>query len=204
MQNFLRLSEEKQNKIIDAALRSFGANGYKKTSISDIAAAAGISKAMIFHYFGTKKALYFYLIDLSSNILIKEINKSFDKKVPDFFDRISLATDSKILAIKKHPAILSFLNSMYFERDDIVKADIQTLLAKGEGFRNRIAFEGMDASKFKDGIDPKLVLKMLTWLVEGYIAKVPNKEGYDIEVLRKEFGECIDLFKNNFYREEYL
>jgi AcrR family transcriptional regulator len=60
MEKFFNLSTEKQQKIVDAALASFGANGYKKTSIRDIAAEAGISKAMIFHYFGTKKQLYLY------------------------------------------------------------------------------------------------------------------------------------------------
>lgn len=55
LERFFRLSEEKQNSIIDAALKAFGINGYKKTSVSDIAAEAGISKAMVFHYFGTKR-----------------------------------------------------------------------------------------------------------------------------------------------------
>ena len=45
MENFLNLPEEKQNTILDAAFAAFGANGYKKASIADIAAAAGISKA---------------------------------------------------------------------------------------------------------------------------------------------------------------
>jgi len=60
--------------ITDAALKSFGTNGYKKSSISDIATGAGISKAMIFHYFGTKKALYLYLMDLCGNMLMNEMN----------------------------------------------------------------------------------------------------------------------------------
>lgn len=56
MEKFLSLPMEKRNLIIDAALKSFGLHGYKKASISDIASSAGISKAMMFHYFGTKKS----------------------------------------------------------------------------------------------------------------------------------------------------
>jgi len=55
LDKFFSLPNEKQKIIIDAALRTFGANGYKKASTNDIAFAAGVSKAMIFHYFGTKK-----------------------------------------------------------------------------------------------------------------------------------------------------
>jgi AcrR family transcriptional regulator len=204
LEKFLSLPAEKQNIIIDAALTSFGANGYKKASVSDIATAAGISKAMVFHYFGTKKALYLYLIDLCGNILMNEFNEKFDSGITDFFERIKLATSIKISVMKKHPAIFSFLNSMYFENDNEVKMDIEAILAKGEGFRNKIALNGMDSSRFKDGIDPKLVMKMLVWFAEGFVSELPNRAGYDIEVICKDFDECINVFKNNFYKEEFI
>jgi len=63
MEKFLNLPMEKQNSIIDAALKTFAVHGYKKTSISDISSSAGISKAMVFYYFGTKKELYLYLVN---------------------------------------------------------------------------------------------------------------------------------------------
>ena len=109
MEKFLKLTGEKQNIIIDAAIKSFGTNGYKKSSISDIASAAGISKAMIFHYFGTKKALYIYLMELCGNMLMNEFNEKFDNTITDFFGRILIATNIKISVMKKHPEILSFL-----------------------------------------------------------------------------------------------
>jgi len=206
LEKFLSLSVEKQNIIIDAALTCFGTNGYKKTSISDIAAAAGVSKALIFHYFSTKKALYLYLIELCGNILKNEINEKLDNSVTDFFDRIKLLTNIKISAMKKHPAMLSFLNSVYFENDDEVKDDLGVILAnsKGENLRSKIAFDDMDTSKFKDGIDPKLVVKIITWLVEGHISELTGKTELDLDALSKEFYECINLFKNNFYKEKYL
>lgn len=204
MEKFISLPLEKQNMIIDAALMSFGTNSYKKSSVSDIAAAAGISKAMIFHYFGTKKALYLYLIDLCGNILMNEVNERFDNNVTDFFDRIKLAADIEISVIKKHPAILSFLNNVYFENDEAVKKDVKAMLAKGEGFRSKIAYDGMDALKFKDGIDPILVTKMLTWFAEGFVSGLQSSAGLDIDDLCKEFYDCLNLLKNNFYKEEYL
>lgn len=205
MDNFLSLPIEKQNTVIDAALTCFGANGYKKTSVSDIAAAAGISKALVFHYFGTKKALYLYLIDLSARIIMKELAEKFEDTVTDFFDRIRLATSIEISVMKRHPAMLSFLDGAYFENDDEVKEDIKAILenSEGENMRSRIAFEGTDTSKFKDGVDPKLVMKMLTLLAEGYLSKMP-RNAININALCDEFDEYINLLKRNFYKEEYL
>ena len=162
MEKFSSLPVEKQNIIVDAAITCFGANGYKKTSVSDIAAAAGVSKALVFHYVGTKKALYLYLIDLCTHTIMNEVREKFDTAVSDFFDRIKLATNIEISVMKKHPAILSFLDSVYFENDDEVKADVQAILenSEGESLRNRVAFEGTDTSKFKDDVDPKLIMKI--------------------------------------------
>ena len=206
MEKFLNLPTEKQNIIIDAALTSFGANGYKKTSIKDIASAAGISKAMIFHYFGTKKALYLYLINLCGSIFKNEMDEKFDNGITDFFDRIMLATRIEISIMKKHPSIFSFLISAYFENDGEVKADKDAILSNSEGedFRRKIAFKGMDASKFKDGIDPKLVMKMLTLLGYGCINIASSKVKVNFDSLCKEFEECINLLKNNLYKKEYL
>lgn len=205
MEKFSSLPVEKQNIIIDAALVCFGTNGYKKASVSDIAIAAGVSKALVFHYFGTKKSLYLYLINLCTHIFMNEINEKFDNAVTDFFDRIKLAAGIEISVMKKHPAILSFLDSVYFENDDEVKSDIKAILAdsEGENLRNKVAFEGIDASKFKDDIDPKLVMKMLALLTDGYLCKMP-KTGIDLDALCEEFDEYIDLFKRNFYKEKNL
>lgn len=206
LEKFLSLPEEKQNTIIDAALSAFAANGYKKTSVSDIASAAGISKAMIFHYFGTKKALYLYLIGLCGDILIEEINSKFDSSVTDFFDRIMQATTIKIAAMKKHTAIPLFLESAFFENDPEVKEDIQLSFSSGksESFRARIVLEGMDASKFKDGIDPKLVMNLLVCLGYGFTNMLKSGAELNYDALCKEFGDYLRLLKANFYREECL
>ncbi|MDL2293402.1 TetR/AcrR family transcriptional regulator [Ruminococcaceae bacterium OttesenSCG-928-D13] len=50
-----KLPEEKRHQILLAAFSCFGNGGYRKASIADIAKTAGISKASVFQYFGTKK-----------------------------------------------------------------------------------------------------------------------------------------------------
>ena len=207
MESFLRLTGEKQNIIIDAALKAFGTNGYKKTSISDISTTAEISKAMIFHYFGTKKALYIYLMELCGNMLMNEFDEKFDNRVTDFFGRILSATNIKISVMKKHPEILSFLTSMYVENDKEVKEEIKANLKKGEVFRSKVTVDSIDYSKFKDGIDRVFIMKIFGWLTEGYLSQLSSKFDIDSEALYNEFNEfnkCIELFKSNFYKEEYL
>ncbi|MDD7793337.1 TetR/AcrR family transcriptional regulator [Clostridium sp. 'White wine YQ'] len=204
MEKFKNLPKEKQDVIINAALKAFGTNGYKKTSVSDVASAAGISKAMVFHYFGTKKALYLYLLELCGTIITNEVINRFDNSVTDFFERIKMATEIELSAMKQYPPIPTFLTSMYFEEDDEVKDVIKAGIAQGEGFREKIAFDGMDVSKFKDTIDLKIVMKLLYWMTDGFMKQFSGKTDVDFEGICNEFYDCMEMLKKNFYKEEYL
>jgi TetR/AcrR family transcriptional regulator len=109
----------KQNLIIDAALKTFAMHGYKKTSISDIASTAGISKAMVFHYFGTKKELYLYLVNTCVDSINTEVVEKFDDSITDLFDRILHTSKLELTLMEKHPNVPSFIHSAYFENDVI-------------------------------------------------------------------------------------
>src|SRR5690554_2789846 len=174
---------EKQNIIIDAALKIFAKHGYKKTSISDIANAAGISKAMVFHYFGTKKELYLYLVNTCVDNISTEVVKKFDDNITDLFDRILYASRLKIALMEKHPNVPSFIQSAYFETDDEVKEEIRTIFSKDDGktIGKKITFESADLSKFKDDVDPNLVMNMIDWIAEGYMSKIKDAEETDYE-----------------------
>ncbi len=47
-----------RNEIVATARRLFAESGYDKTSVRDIAAAAGVDPALIRHYFGSKAELF--------------------------------------------------------------------------------------------------------------------------------------------------
>lgn len=202
MEKFLNLSIEKQNLIIDAALKIFAVHGYKKTSISDIAGSAGISKAMVFHYFGTKKELYLYLVNTCVKSISIEVIEKFDDSITDLFDRILYTSKLKLSLMEKHPYVSSFIQSAYFENDDEVKEELKTIFSKSDGrtLGKKITFEGADFSKFKDDIDPNLVMNMIDWISEGYMSKMADIGESDFDELYKMFEECLKLFKRNFYK----
>ncbi len=208
MEVFTSLPVEKQARIVNAALLVFGTNGYKKASINDIAMAAGISKAMVFHYFGTKKELYIYLVSMCGHFLedafVQALPEIISEKHSDFFERVRLSTEIKTTLLKKHPAILSFVNTMYNETNPEVRPSINEMLANSEGLRKQVAVSGVDIHKFKDGVKPEIVMRILTWMSEGYISEFPVNPQYDIDALVQMFYECMDIMKRNFYKEEYI
>lgn len=49
-----RKRQETRTRIVDVAVKLFGAQGYEATTVDAIAVAAGISRRTFFHYFGSK------------------------------------------------------------------------------------------------------------------------------------------------------
>ncbi|CDZ28231.1 HTH-type transcriptional regulator RutR [Neorhizobium galegae] len=58
-----RIQEEKEERILEAALDVFSQNGFRGATIDQIAEAAGMSKPNLLYYFRTKEAIHRQLID---------------------------------------------------------------------------------------------------------------------------------------------
>ena len=58
-----RIQEEKEERILEAALDVFSVSGFRGTTIDQIADAAGMSKPNLLYYFRTKDAVHRHLID---------------------------------------------------------------------------------------------------------------------------------------------
>lgn len=202
MENFFKLRAEKQEHIINAALTIFGNCGYKKASIADIAKEAGISKSMVMYYFGSKKNLYSYLVELCSKTFVTIMGKHFDENITDFFHRLRILTDIKISVMKRHPAMLAFFSNMFYETDPEVADAIQQFTENSEDLQEVLIFEGMDVSKFKDDIDAKLLEKFIIWASVGCINDLPkNATPDELDAFINDFYKCFDWMKKYFYKE---
>lgn len=69
-----QIRKKSKEQILDAALALFAGNGYHKTSISQVAARAGVSKGLIYNYFESK------------DDLLREIITSALEQGDDFID----------------------------------------------------------------------------------------------------------------------
>ena len=53
--------EKKKREIIDAAIRVFSRQGYRRTKINDIAGEAGVGKGTVYEYFKSKEDLFLHM-----------------------------------------------------------------------------------------------------------------------------------------------
>ena len=64
-----------ESQILDIASAQFGTLGFAATSVAAIAEQAGISKPLIYNYFGSKEGLYEACLDRGGAIVAEEIER---------------------------------------------------------------------------------------------------------------------------------
>src|ERR1700690_4142023 len=55
--------EDRHRQLLDIAIQSFAQKGFAGTKTKDIAAAAGVSEAILFRHFASKEDLYHAILD---------------------------------------------------------------------------------------------------------------------------------------------
>jgi AcrR family transcriptional regulator len=63
---------DRETQILDIASEQFGTHGFAATSVAAIAERAGISKPLIYNYFGSKEGLYEACLDRGGALLADE------------------------------------------------------------------------------------------------------------------------------------
>src|SRR5574341_76499 len=56
-------AERTRQRILDAAALCFAGSGFSKTTVEAIAAGAGVSKALVYHHFRAKEAIFEELLE---------------------------------------------------------------------------------------------------------------------------------------------
>lgn len=65
--------DSRRAQLLDLGLQLFGTRAYDEVSIDDIAAAANVSKGLLYHYFGSKRAFYVAVVTDAARRLLEAL-----------------------------------------------------------------------------------------------------------------------------------
>jgi AcrR family transcriptional regulator len=74
-------SERRRQQLLDLGVQLFANKPYDEVVIEDLAAAAGASKGLLYHYFGSKKAFYLTCVRIVALRLVDEL-RTIDSSDP--------------------------------------------------------------------------------------------------------------------------
>src|SRR5690625_93696 len=143
---FERLEKDKQERIIEAALKELAAKGYEQASTNQIVKEARIGKGMLFYYFSNKLGLYLYLVDYSLSTFIDDFLDLIDTNEPDFIERFRITAKIKMTYYHKHFHVSNFISSVYLNEKIILPENLQVRLNKFETLAYEKIYDNIDTS----------------------------------------------------------
>lgn len=121
-EKFFDLNREKQDRMINAALRIFAENGYRHASTDTIVKEAGISKGLLFHYFNSKMGLFSFLFDYSIRYMLFEYDRLISVKETDYFKIRREMERAKLNVLRSYPYMNEFIEKSLQENQlDVIE-----------------------------------------------------------------------------------
>ena len=90
---FEKLSDDKKELILSSGMKEFSQKPYKEASTDSITKTCGISKGLLFHYFGSKKEFYFFCLERAMEKLTAQAQSK--EEANDFYDILFSSMDQK-------------------------------------------------------------------------------------------------------------
>jgi len=115
-----KMEKKKKLNIIGAAQELFARFGFVKTTVDEIAKAASMGKATIYHYFKGKEDIYKEVVEKESNILNEKINEAIDKeKTPQ--KKLKAFVLTRLKYLNELANIYSALKDEFLKRHDFIE-----------------------------------------------------------------------------------
>jgi len=113
---FQNLSQNKQDRITQAAIQEFSEKGYSGASINALVENLGIAKGSIFQYFGDKKSLFMFIFDKSTEMVKGRLRIIRDQTTEDdLFSRLEKTLYAGVFFLKDHPRIYKLYLKVLFD-----------------------------------------------------------------------------------------
>jgi AcrR family transcriptional regulator len=186
--------DQRQNFILDEAAKLIASNGFHGSSVGDLAKQCNISKSLIYHYFTSKEAILFavmenYTKDLLNTVEVaakkgENISKTFQETVKSLLDNYKSAGP-------KHRVLLQ-------ELDKLSPPHRKSIIANEDKIKNIIKGQ---IAKFNPDIpanDPKNTA--LTMLFLGMVNWTHTWFNQDGKVSRSELANMAAVIFENGVR----
>lgn len=183
-------SVRSRTQILEAALELFSHQGYRATSIRDVAERAGVSTGNVYHHFRDKDAIFKALLDQYWTA-IESRDFPFNRALasgtfPDNLEEIGMAAHDMIVSYRRHIALI-YVDVVEFEGSHIRKF-YEDMAERFERFAAHHPARGEVETRLRDGVGLGAAMMLVTRFFVNYFA---------VEVLfgvRNHFGrDSVDM-----------
>ena len=170
--HFLKLDDEKRERVLTAAYAEFLENSYAEASTNTITKNAGISKGLLFHYFGSKEGLYQFLMKESARRIAGEALPHLPGKSGDVLSLVKSMIQLKIMVCLRFPRETNFLIAAWTANlPENLLQERKNMLGMTDNYFE-IIVGLLDSSLLREGVEKEFAAELIAWIWEKYTDKV--------------------------------
>ncbi|MBR6608597.1 MAG: TetR/AcrR family transcriptional regulator [Oscillospiraceae bacterium] len=200
-EKFEKLPKEKQERILSVGIKEFSIQTYKDVSTDNITKKCGISKGILFHYFGSKKDFYIYCLEKAMERLTE---KTQQVESADFYEILFESMSRKIAVCMKYKNEMLMVNMATRDASADVARAKQQVIARYKANIQAQSVETLSTAvaslEIKQGADKNKVVQGLYIYINAVINRylleyqnTPEKFFQNSEEIKKEIKEYMDI-----------
>ena len=202
-QTFFHLPKDKQDTLIQAAKKEFSRVPLHEASIANIIKDAGIPRGSYYQYFEDKEDLFYYLLNLTSQINNDRFIATLKEKNGDIFatliDSFQYMLHSHRTQEHKNFFKNTFLN-MNYKTENILASSIYQENRKSQ-YLAMVSLINTENLNVKNEQELHYILKMMIAVTFQNVIQVFDRDMNDDEAIKR-YVEQIELLKRGFYKED--
>ena len=207
-ERFEKIPAVEQARLLQVAMGEFANNGYRRASTNTIVNAAGIPKGTLFYYFGSKKNLFFYILDNAIDDFVSFIQADKEEPPNELFERLLHREQVKLRFAAAHPLTFRFFAKVFLDIPADILEEMDSRFQEYSAASAEDLTVGLDRTAFRDGIDVEDAIKMLHLLLEGIFArysprlKAAPPEAFDalIQEISAECQRYFNMIQKGIYK----
>lgn len=182
-----RRPDERRAEIIDSAVLVFGRNGYKRTTLAQVAERAGVSAGTVCHYFGSKARLF-------EEVIADRLMPFVENEEASLARHRGPARDLLHQLLRRfwdrawEPGILDLVRVVKVDSGEFPESGrllCQQLGVRWRGLFARILTAGRKSEEFRP-LNVDVAARTISYAVIGVAEKVSAFQAYDPDMPKRE------------------
>ncbi len=164
-----------KEKILDSCFETFVRSGYTKTTTAMLAEEAGISKALLFHHFKSKKKTYISVLDRCFEKMSSDIIEEPLSDFNDFFQAKGQSGSYKIDYLRQNPKVSKLLFEAFHSTPEELKGEVGKFsLHVKEKYgaidvsKDKLMKELFDDIHLRDGVDHEYAFELVNIIMADF------------------------------------
>lgn len=212
LETFEKLPQEKKDRILSAGIIAFSQKAYKEVSTDNIVKQCQISKGVLFHYFGSKKAFYLYCLEVA---MARLTAVSQSPRVEGFYEILFASMNQKVSLCLTHKDEMHLVNMASRDASEEISIEKAVILRKYTAAAQKESMQILQAAvsyiSFKDPSHRQKTVQGLYIYINAILNKylmqyqqTPDLFFENSESIKSEIKEYLNLMLYGICTQEEL